>query len=239
MLATRTRHNLLFPVIIIVVASSFGTVMSLHIAPGILGKTIYFFCHLLMLAVPLVWYIWSDRPPGSAKGDRSTIKISPPKSKELLAGTILGLLMFGAILAAYWFVGRSWIDLESIRMRAQQAGTGNASIYLVGAIYFSFVNSLFEEYIWRWFIASQCAIIIPGIRAIFLSALLFTLHHIIGLAAYVDWRVVLVGSLGVFVGGVIWSWCYLTYRSIWSSYISHILADLAIAIVGWQLLFGR
>ena len=31
---------------------------------------------------------------------------------------------------------------------------------------------------------------------------------------------------------------YLTYRSIWSCYVSHILADLAIAIVGWQLLFG-
>jgi uncharacterized protein len=230
MLATRTRHNPLFPVILIVVASSFGTVMSLHIAPGVLGKTIYFLCHLLMLAVPLIWYIWSDR---------GQIKISQPKPKELLAGTILGLLMFGAILGADWFIGRSWIDLESIRMRAQQAGTGNSSIYLVGAIYFSFVNSLFEEYIWRWFIASKCAILFPGIGAIFLSALLFTLHHIIGLAAYVDWRVVLVGSLGVFISGVIWSWCYLTYRSIWSSYISHILADLAIAIVGWQLLFAK
>ncbi|MCU0532580.1 MAG: CPBP family intramembrane metalloprotease [Hydrococcus sp. Prado102] len=229
MLATRARHNPLLPVILIVVASSFGTAMSLHIAPGILGKTIYLFCHLLMLAVPLIWYVWMER---------GTIKISPPKLKELVAGTVLGLLIFGAILAAYWFVGRNWIDLESIRMRAQQAGTGNASIYLIGAIYFSFVNSLFEEYIWRWFIASKCAIIIPGIGAIFLSALLFTLHHIIGLAAYVDWRVVLVGSFGVFVGGAIWSWSYLTYRSIWSSYISHILADLAIAIVGWQLLFG-
>lgn len=229
MFATRTRHNPLLPVILIVVASSFGTAMSLHIAPGVIGKTIYFFCHLWMLAVPLIWHIWSGR---------GKINIVPPKLKELLAGTVLGLLMFGAILGAYWLVGRSWIDLASIRMRAQQAGTGNASIYLAGTIYFSFVNSLFEEYIWRWFIASKCEILIPGIGAVFLSALLFTLHHIIGLAAYVDWRVVLVGLFGVFVGGAIWSWCYLTYRSIWSSWISHILADLAIAIVGWQLLFA-
>lgn len=229
MFATRPRHNLLLPVILIVVASSFGTVMSLHIAPGVLGKTIFVLCQLCMLAIPLIWYM------GRESGK---IKLSPPKPKELLAGTILGLLMFGAILGAYWLVGRSWIDLASIRMRAQQAGTGNASIYLVGTIYFSFVNSLFEEYIWRWFIARKCEILIPGIGAVFLSALLFTLHHIIGLAAYVDLPVVLLGSLGVFVGGAIWSWCYLTYRSIWSSYISHILADLAIAIVGWQLLFG-
>ena len=229
MFATHTRHQALLPIIFVVVPASFGVAMSLHIAPGIVGKIVYSLCHIWMFGVPIAWLIWVDR---------AKIRLSLPKPQELLAGTILGLLMLGAILGAYWLFGQQWIDPASVRSKAQQVGLNSARIYLTSAIYFSFVNSLIEEYIWRWFVSRKCAMLLPGIGAVLLAALLFTLHHIIGLAAYVDWRTVWLGSFGVFVGGAIWSWCYLTYRSIWSSYISHILADLAIAIVGWQLLFG-
>jgi membrane protease YdiL (CAAX protease family) len=74
--------------------------------------------------------------------------------------------------------------------------------------------------------------------AVILSALFFTTHHIIGLAAYFDWRATALCSLGVFIAGVVWSWCYLTYRSIWPGYISHVFADIAIFLVGCQLLFA-
>lgn len=106
-------------------------------------------------------------------------------------------------------------------------------------MYFTFINALIEEYIWRWFVYKKCEVLVSGTKAVLLAAMLFTLHHIIALAAYTaDWGVVILGSVGVFIAGAVWSWCYLTYRTLWSSYISHILADLAIAIVGWHLLFG-
>jgi hypothetical protein len=147
--------------------------------------------------------------------------------------------MFGIILGAYWFFGQHWIDATDIRAKAQQVGISSPIIYLVGAMYWTFINSLFEEYIWRWFVYSKCEVLIPGKGAVLLCGLLFTLHHIINLVAYTEnWLVVVLASLGVFLAGAIWSWCYLMYRSIWSSYFSHVLADLAIAIVSWQLLFG-
>jgi uncharacterized protein len=228
MLAAQTRQKDLLAIISIAFAASFGVTISLHVAPGIVGKTVYWLCHIWMFGVPIAWHIWSDR---------ATVSLSLPKPKELLTGTILGLLMLAVILGAYSLFGQQWIDPVSARNRAQLIGIVNPNIYLAGAIYFSFVNSLIEEYIWRWFISSKCEKLMPGFGAVLLAALLFTLHHIIALAAYVDWRTVLLGSIGVFVGGAIWSWCYLNYRSIWSSYISHILAGIAIAIVGWQLLF--
>jgi hypothetical protein len=52
-----------------------------------------------------------------------------------------------------------------------------------------------------------------------------------------NWLIVILGSLGVFMAGVIWSICFRK-AGFWSAYLSHILADLAIAIVGWHLLFS-
>jgi uncharacterized protein len=229
MIETRSRTNALTALLLLVSTACIGRVMALY-APGLLGQIASSLCQVGLLVLPLVWFFWVDR---------GKLSISLPKQRELLAGTILGLLMFGIILGAYWFFGQHWIDAMDVRTKARQVGINSPTIYLVGALYWTLINSLFEEYIWRWFGMSKCEVLIPGKGAVLLSGLLFTLHHIINLVAYTEnWLVVVLASLGVFLAGAIWSWCYSSYHSIWPSYISHILADLAIAIVSWQLLFG-
>ena len=74
--------------------------------------------------------------------------------------------------------------------------------------------------------------------AVILSALLFTVHHVFALAAQVDWRVTLLASVGVFIGGVTWSWLYRRYRSIWPGYLCHLMADAPIFVIGYVLIFG-
>ncbi|HAA29270.1 MAG TPA: CPBP family intramembrane metalloprotease [Cyanobacteria bacterium UBA8553] len=229
MLKTCSRSNALTALLLLVSAACLGRVMALY-APGSLGQIASLLCQIWLLVLPLAWFFWVDR---------GKLSISLPKRRELLAGTVLGVLMFGIILGAYWLFGQHWIDVKDIRNKAQQVGINSPIIYLVGAMYWTFINSLFEEYIWRWFVYSKCEVLIPGKGAVLLCGLLFTLHHIINLVAYTDnWLVVVLASLGVFLAGAVWSWCYLMYRSIWPSYFSHILADLALAIVSWQLLFG-
>jgi len=229
MLKIRSRPNALTALLLLVSAACLGRIMALY-APSLLGRIVFSLCQVGLLALPLVWFFWVDR---------GKLSISLPKRRELLAGGVLGLLMFAIILGAYWLFGQHWIDTTDVRAKAQQVGISSPIIYLVGAMYWTFINSLFEEYIWRWFVYSKCEVLIPGKGALLLSGLLFTLHHIINLVAYTEnWLVVVLASLGVFLAGAIWSWCYRMYRSIWSSYFSHVLADLAIAIVCWQLLFG-
>lgn len=229
MLKIRSRPNALTALLLLVSAACLGRIMALY-APSLLGRIVFSLCQVGLLALPLVCFFWVDR---------GKLSISLPKRRELLAGGVLGLLMFAIILGAYWLFGQHWIDTTDVRAKAQQVGISSPIIYLVGAMYWTFINSLFEEYIWRWFVYSKCEVLIPGKGAVLLSGLLFTLHHIINLVAYTEnWLVVVLASLGVFLAGAIWSWCYLIYRSIWSSYFSHVLADLAIAIVCWQLLFG-
>ncbi len=230
MLKTDSGQNPLLALLLLVPAASIGVAMALYIAPGSLGQAVFSCCKVWLLALPLAWFFWVDR---------GKLRISWPKQQELWTGTILGLVMFGIILGAYWLFGQHWIDKTDLRTKAQDVGITSAYIYVLGAMYWTLINAFLEEYIWRWFVWSKCQILIPGLGSVLLCALLFTLHHIIALTFYTqDWLVVILGSLGVFMAGAVWSWCYLTYRSIWSGYLSHVLADLAIAFVGWQLLFG-
>jgi uncharacterized protein len=173
------------------------------------------------------------------KTDRTALRLPKFKIEEIKLGLILGIIMFSAIILAYFFVGQQAINLADIRAKATEVGITQPGVYLAGCVYWSFINSLVEELTWRGFVVSQCKILFPKTLAVIIAALCFTTHHSIALYGYThNWLVVFLGSLGVFLAGVVWAWCYSYYRSIMPGYISHILADLAIAIIGYRLIFG-
>ena len=149
-----------------------------------------------------------------------------------------GSLIFVFIGAAYWFLGRPWIDADQMRQRAFDVGFGKPLIYFGFAIYICTINSLLEEYVWRWFVFTRCERIMPRYVAVVASGLFFTLHHIISLDYYFDWRVTTLACVGIFIGGATWSWLYLTYRNIWAAFVSHVFADVVIFAIGWELIFG-
>lgn len=216
--------------LLFVPAFSIGVTMSLLIAPGVIGNSVFTLARVWAIIFPL-WWTW--------KHNRNSLRIPKFERQKTLVGITWGLLMFGVIIVAYWLLGKRWIDLKDIREKATEVGITSLSIYLAGCFYWCFINSFIEECIWRGFAYSQCARLTSGIAAVLLSALFFTLHHTIALYAYTqNWLVVIIGSLGVFLAGIIWSWCYRNYKSLVPSYIAHVLADIAIAIIGWDLLFN-
>jgi len=224
-----SARNALVAILLIVAAASLGITAKLYLL-GITGQVLLILTRVWMLALPVMW---------EARISRSTFTLSRPTRQEWITGTGLGLVMFGVILAAYGCVGQYWIDTAAVRTKAQQVGLTTIEVYLLSAFYFTALNSLAEEFIWRWFVYRKCEVLLSGFGAVWLAALCFMLHHSIALLAYTqNGLVVVLGSFGVFAGGSIWSWCYLTYRSLWPGYISHVLADLAIAFVGWHILFG-
>jgi len=188
------------------------------------------FFKLWILLLPLIWHRWLDRdryrwpgPPGRGWG----------------AGLGTGIAIFGIIYAAYLLIGQHWIDAERMRALAAERGFDDRRFYLGLAIYICVINAMLEEYVWRWFVTRQAAALTGGLwSGVLLSGLLFTVHHVFALAAWFDGRIVVLGSLGVFIGGVTWSWLYLRYRSVWPCYVSHVGADIAIFLIGWQLIFG-
>ena len=77
-------------------------------------------------------------------------------------------------------------------------------------VFWVFINSVLEEYVFRWFITSKIEQFVSGKwRAVFLSSAIFTLHHSIALIFFLDPLGAVIASLGVFIGGSIFSWLYI------------------------------
>ncbi len=203
--------------------------MSLLIAPGIIGQTVLVICQIWLLLLPIIWQLKIEDKP---------LQISKPKQFDWITGVIIGLLMFIIILAIYWLLLRHWIDVSLVRDRLEKIANVDRQTFKLGAAYFILINALIEEYFWRWFIYSRYEKLVSSQLAVFLTAFCFTLHHTIALAIFTDWRIALISSLAVFIAGIVWSEYYRRYRSIWSNYFSHAIADLALHMVAWQVFFG-
>ncbi|UCD74097.1 MAG: CPBP family intramembrane metalloprotease [Phycisphaerales bacterium] len=228
---TTERGRALLALVLIVPVPAISALIA-RFVPGVkgeaAGQVLYFCAKAWIVLLPVLWLMIVDR---------GRINLSPMRRGGLRVGIITGAAIFIAIILAYLILGRLWIDPETVRAAAGGKGLDRLWLYVLSVCGLSLLNALVEEYVWRWFVLRKCAILIGSIGAVILGASLFTLHHIVSLRAHTGWDVTALGSAGCFVGGVIWSWLYLRYRSIWPGYVSHILADVAIYLIGWHLIF--
>ena len=198
------------------------------IAPGSIGSVSYAIAKFWLYGLPLVWLLLVDRRrPG----------LSPARRGGFGIGIILGIAIGAAILLVYHLYAEARIDTTEIRRLMTANGLDQPLRYIAACAYLALINSLLEEYAFRWFFFEKCRVLLPAIPAVIVAALIFTAHHVIVVAAYFDWQIAGLASFGVFIGGVIWSSLYLRFQSIWPGYVSHIFADCAIFIIGWGLIF--
>ncbi|MEX0774927.1 MAG: CPBP family intramembrane glutamic endopeptidase [Phycisphaeraceae bacterium] len=222
------RRRAILALLLLVPAASVGTFIAMVAAPGPIGQAVFLVAKAWLLLFPVVWLMAMDRV-------RPTLP--RPSRRGMTAALATGVAIFLAIFAGYGLVGAAWIDPELMRRKAMAVGLTTPAIYLAGAVYWCTVNSILEEYVWRWFVFIRLELLLPRAAAVLASGLLFTLHHIIALSVYFDWRITLLASLGVLVGGTTWSWLYLRYRNLYAAYVSHVFADIAIFILGYWLIF--
>ncbi len=211
-------------------APSIGASAAFVWATGPIGKLIFAACKVILYVTPLIWRRAVDKQPFS---------LSPMRKGGLAAGIGLGLVICGAIWGVYTLWLRDAIDPAPLRTIAADLGFDTKRSFLLVCAWIVFVNALLEEYAFRWFVYTRCEALMNETPAMLLAAAIFTAHHVIILRAYFDWSFVLLGSAGVFTGGLLWTWCYRRYKSIWSGYVSHALVDVAVLAIGWDLLFTR
>lgn len=225
------RWKGLLALILLVPAPSLGVLAAMALEPTrgtAVGQAVYVLSKAWILILPLAWMTLVDRQkPG----------LSPVRQGGMGAGALSGILIALAIGAAYWFRARPFLDVEIVRQAALRNGIGAPARYIGFALALTLVNSLLEEYVWRWFVFRKCETLLGGPLAVIASALFFTLHHIVALKLQFGWGVTLLASLGVFAGGCTWSWLYLRYRSVWPGWLSHVFADVAVFAVGWHIIF--
>ena len=224
------RIKAILVLLLLVPVPSIGTGCALILLKGQpVGQTIFTVAKFWILLLPLLWLLLVDR---------GRISWSRPAHGGFVTSIIWGVAIAAVIFAAYWLIGRLLINQQDMRKIAVEVGLDDRTKYLLLCVYWICVNSLLEEYVWRWFVFDKCRVLMPSIAAVFASALFFTLHHIVALGAYFDWRVTVLASLGVFIGGAVWSGLYLKYRSIWPPFVSHAIADVPVFVIGYLLIFG-
>ena len=231
------RRRAAWALALLVPAPTLGTLAAFVVWPGPAGQGLYALAKVWIALLPIVWRLGVDR---------RRVSLSPLERARLLpglaAGLVLGALMGAAVIAVYVSFGRDLIDFERLRQIEHDVGLTTPERYLVFSAYIVLVNSLLEEYVWRWFVFEKSAAWL-GARggsagAVLLSGLGFTLHHALTFAVQMDTLPAVLASLGVFAGGCLWSLCYRAFRSIWPGYLSHALVDVVALYIGFRLLFG-
>ncbi len=215
---------------LIVVAAVAGPWAGLFAVPGPVGQVVYALSKATLLAVPLVWLL--RREPGAIRF------LDRPGREGWWVGAATGLTLGGGLAGAYFTFGGRLLDRQRLQAVAGESGFDDPLVFALLAAYWILVNPALEEFVWRWFVQTRLYRLMPAAAALPACALLFTAHHIVVLAAYFDSVSVVAATTGVFVVGLLWSWMYWKYDSLWPGYVSHALVDVALAVVAADLVFG-
>ena len=157
--------------------------------------------------------------------------------RPLLFGVVSGLLV-GIVVDLVWF---GWLaggtDTTALVERMGAAGLGGPVAFWAFAAWMCLGNSLLEEFVFRWFVDGRLNLLgVPTVVALPISAMIFTFHHVIVLAAYFDALVIGIGSVGVFLGGLIWSAGLRRWGSLVPIWLSHAIVDVALVLIAAHVL---
>ena len=206
-------------------------VFTLHLSGNEAHSQVFFaLCKAWVLVVPTIWFLKVEGNPASR---------SLPDRDGLLAGAATGIAMSGVIVVTWLALGDS-IETSLIVQELEGTGLTDPNLYIAGMIYWIFLNSLLEEYVFRWFITTKSFEILNNEGgAVVSSALLFTLHHSLALHlfGFEAWQIA-IASFGLLSAAAVWSWLYMRYRSIWVCWLSHAICDVAVFGIGYQIIFS-
>jgi uncharacterized protein len=189
---------------------------------------------VIQFAFPALWTYFALR---------EQLRTARPTARGLLLGAVFSAVVVAAGMTLFKLalLGTPAFSTaaDSIRQKLSTFGIDSAWKYAVLCLFYSLFHSLLEEYYWRWFVFRQLRELMSLWPAVVLSAVAFTLHHVIVLSVYfksAPWLVALL-SVGVAIGGAFWAWLYNRSGSIFDTWLSHLLIDAGIFFgVGYELL---
>jgi membrane protease YdiL (CAAX protease family) len=143
------------------------------------------------------------------------------------------------IIVITWFLFNETLDIDGMVDILQSKGLDDINLYIIGMFYWIFINSLLEEYVFRWFITTKSSELFRSdVIGIIFSAAMFTLHHAIALYLFgFIWWQTIIACFGLLSAAAIWSWLYVRFRSIWVCWLSHAICDVAVFGIGYTILF--
>lgn len=184
---------------------------------------------IIMLVLPIIG-VWLGISTGRLFGGWN--------KKDVLLGLGLGGTFFLALLGVFLLAPELFAEASKEALpRATAFGIGAPLTFVIAGVLFAIVHSLFEEYYWRWFVFGGLSSFISIPLSIIVSAIAFSLHHIFILLPFVPFPLAIIGGAIVGAIGGLWSFIYTKRQNLVAPWISHIVADLAIVYIIYQILF--
>ncbi len=199
--------------------------------PTGLQQAIYSIGKGLQFVFPIVW-VWAVL--------REPLVQRPPHARGIVLGATFGIV----VVCASWLVFHFYLRdtgvfataASKIHDRLAKIGIDTVWKYVVLGVFYALFHSLLEEFFWRWFTFGQLRRVVRLWPAIILSAVAFMGHHVVILNEFFEMWVGILLSLAVTVGGVFWAWLYDRTGSLLGPWISHLLIDVGIFWVGYELI---
>ena len=189
----------------------------------------------VQFALPLLWWQWHRQQPGSL----------PRFGWEGVGwGTLFGITVVTTMWLAYfgWLApAQALADLPAeVQRKVTGLGCDTPAKFAALGCFYTIIHSFLEEYYWRWFLFGGLRRFCRPRTAMVISSLGFMAHHVVVLAKFLGcfspatWLF----SLGVAVGGAFWAWLYERSGKLYAPWISHMIVDAGIFLLGYQLVFG-
>jgi membrane protease YdiL (CAAX protease family) len=200
--------------------------------PAAIQQTAYAAGKTLQFAFPLIWVLLVRR---------EKLQLKRPNANGVAIGLVFGVAIVVAMLVLYhaWLQPAGFFDqpAQAVRQKIADLGLSSKWRYAALAVFYALGHSLLEEYYWRWFVFGQMRRLWPFGVAVSVSSLGFMAHHVILLATYFGWQspATYLLSLSVAVGGAAWAWMYERTGSLYGPWLSHLLVDAGIFIVGYEM----
>ncbi len=178
---------------------------------------------------------------------KESLRIRRFNTRGLLEGSLfgIGVLVATCLLYYLWLkpiglIGPGTPAGDAIRERVSDFDFLTPTRFVLFGGFVSLIHSGLEEYYWRWFTFGQLSRAIPKYAAVVTSGLGFMLHHIVIIGVYFGFThpATWFFSFCVSIGGMYWSWLYTRTNSIYAPWLSHAWIDIAIFIVGYDVLFA-
>jgi len=186
----------------------------------------------IQFALPVVWVFVVLR---------EKLVWTRPNGRGAVVGIAFGAIVLAAIFLLYHLAlkPKGVFDGPAVLIQDKVKGLGLDTIWKYAALgtFYALCHSALEEYYWRWFVFKRLKQRVSSWTAIVVSSLAFMAHHVILMATFFTWVSpwTYLFSLAVAAGGGFWAWLYSRSGSLFGPWVSHLLVDAAIFIVGYDI----
>jgi membrane protease YdiL (CAAX protease family) len=188
---------------------------------------------ILFTAIPW-WYYQLN------KGQRLRTRKEEKNGRAVLGSTKLGLLLgivAGTIILLTYSLLQGALNLPAIALELQEKAKVTPTNFLLVGLYITFGNSFLEEFFFRGYIFLSLYRLGQRSLAYIWSSLLFSLYHLAIFRTWFSPWLIGLALLGLLCVGFVFNWMDTRNNNWLNSWLTHILADAAIMLIGLRM-FG-